>query len=508
MNAINIYELGAGPAGGPGVDIAASEPRTAAGGPRAGAKGSVLIVAMLLSVLIALALTSYINLALNSAKLADRSFYQNAAINLAEVGIEEAVFSYNLLDDVPLASPENAWEPYGWTLGADTAWRTLSGFDSGPGVTGEIKVFCTYFNPTLTQQAVVVAKSTLTLPSGPPLSKYVEVTLRRRALFPRGMVVRETIQADGGKLSLDSWDSMDDGDPSTPIIPYSTDPAIRRANATLATLSSAAGAIDIGNGNVFGYISTATGGTVDYGPTAVLSGDFAGTTVEIDRISHDFDVTAFPPVSVPPRTADWIDLPSSIGGTFTLPRAGDSPAGDGTYYYNFPIGTNVSSNNGTLRVTARVVLVLANHAGATAVNMGGSSLMELMAGGSLRVYSNGNITIGGGGLLNHNPEPSSCMLYGTHSTPGGQAITLHGNAATSLALFAPNANITISGGGSGGDFFGAIVGNRVRMTGTARFHYDEALARLVHTGNPYGIAKWRELQSAEERAAVAASLAF
>jgi hypothetical protein len=115
------------------------------------------------------------------------------------------------------------------------------------------------------------------------------------------------------------------------------------------------------------------------------------------------------------------------------------------------------------------------------------------------VYTNGNVSLtGGGGLSNANAYPSSCVFFGTNTSAGGQSITLKGNGHTSTALYAPKARITMSGGGTGGDFYGAMVGDTVRMSGTARFHYDEALARM-YTGKPFGVATWRELQSSDER---------
>src|SRR5437870_3803842 len=81
-----------------------SAPPPAAGVPARRAhpasRGSVLITALILAAIIAISLTSYIKLALNSLTLADRSFYQNAAVNLTEVGIEEAMYCYNQLDNV------------------------------------------------------------------------------------------------------------------------------------------------------------------------------------------------------------------------------------------------------------------------------------------------------------------------------------------------------------------------------------------------------------------------
>src|ERR1051325_9215641 len=143
-------------------------------------KGSVLLAAAIMSFCIAIALTSYLKVAVNSVITADRSYYQNAAMNLAEVGVEEAIYSYNKLNDV--ASAANAWTPFGWTVAADnSAARTLTGFTPGPGITATIKIYCSIYNPTITQRPKIVSMATVTFPNGPTLSKYVEVTLRRRS---------------------------------------------------------------------------------------------------------------------------------------------------------------------------------------------------------------------------------------------------------------------------------------------------------------------------------------
>ena len=65
---------------------------TARGRPAASARGTVLIVALLLMAVIALGITSYLNLSLGSARLAHRGFQQTAAFNLAEAGGEEALW--------------------------------------------------------------------------------------------------------------------------------------------------------------------------------------------------------------------------------------------------------------------------------------------------------------------------------------------------------------------------------------------------------------------------------
>lgn len=467
-------------------------------------RGSLLIAAMLVSALIAISLGSYIKLATNSMSLANRSFYQNAAVNLAEVGIEEAIFSFNRLAVVPVASPGDAWTPYGWTIqGDNSAVRTISGFTIGPGVTGVVTIYCSRHNPDRYDRPVVVSRATLSFPNSPPTSKFIEVTVRKRSLFPKGMLVRDSIDANGGNLFLDSWDSDPDHDSSTPLVPYST--GIRTPHATLATLNPANYKINLGNGAVYGYISTG-GGAVSSGPSAILTGNFSSTEFDSDRISTDFQAV-FPTIDLP-APSPVNSITASLGAT-ALPRGGDLAAADGVYYYTFVSGTSVSSNNGTFTIADNVVLIMIAHAGVAAIDLGGSSSATITSSGSLKVYTNGDVTINGnGGFTNANGKPGSCIFYGTNSgTPGSQSITLTGNGQISASIFAPNANVTMKGGGSTGQIYGAIVANKVRMNGSTEFHYDEALGDL-YPGNPYGIEKWRELQSASERTVYATRLSF
>src|ERR1051326_809935 len=83
-------------------------------------RGSVLIVALLLAAIIGISLVSYLKLANGSLKQANRSFYANSGMNVAEVGLEQAIACFNQLDNTTVAS---AWS--GWTLNS-TAYSSSS----------------------------------------------------------------------------------------------------------------------------------------------------------------------------------------------------------------------------------------------------------------------------------------------------------------------------------------------------------------------------------------------
>jgi hypothetical protein len=98
------------------------------------------------------------------------------------------------------------------------------------------------------------------------------------------------------------------------------------------------------------------------------------------------------------------------------------------------------------------------------------------------------------------------LIYGTRDTVG-QTITVSGNGQLRAAVYAPNATVTANGGGSSGQIQGSIVAYRIDMGGGPDFHYDQALGNL-NAGAGVGVSQWKELQSAAERAAYAANLAF
>ena len=53
----------------------------------------------------------------------------------------------------------------------------------------------------------------------------------------------------------------------------------------------------------------------------------------------------------------------------------------------------------------------------------------------------------------------------------------------------------------------SVVAEDITLTGNANFHYDESLGNLG-TGNPFRVAKWKELTTATERSAVSSKVSF
>lgn len=462
-------------------------------------RGSVLITCLLFCTIIAIALTGYLRVARNSYTLADRAFVNTTALTLAEQGLEEGLESYNQLDNA--ATPAAAWA--GWTLTGTVATRKYPSLALDNGATGTLQIYVTDYNPPAGSGPKLVAKATILPASGLGLSRMVEITLKRRAIFAAGLIAKNTITFSTNTV-VSSWNSDPDNNPATAPIGYTA--AVMTANCFVGTISATSGAISTGSADIFGRIGTG-GGTVTHAAGAVLASTPTGTGWDTGLVNNGFTSNLDTPVA-PTLPALVNSITSSISAATALPRVGDVAAADGKYHYNFASGASVSmSGNNQLTVSGKVVLYLQNHAVTTAVAISGNAKIQITTTGNLTIYTDGNIAGGSNGMANANPNATSCLIYGTN-TGSGQTIALSGNATTVAAINAPNADFSISGNG---EVWGSVVARNISLTGNAGFRYDEALlnySNTTGTGNPWGIAKWRELTLSAERTAYAASFNF
>jgi Tfp pilus assembly protein PilX len=437
-------------------------------------RGAVLIVTLLIMAVLALALTRYVSLNLNSARLAQRGFQQAAAFNLAEAGAEEALWSFNQAN----TGAGHAWSD--WTLASGTAKRRFTGFNLGS-ATGSVKVHVNNYAPAGNARPSVVALSTVEAAGGAAVSKMVEVTLRRRSRFSAGLMAKDTVTFAGNNVSVDSWNSDPDNDPATAPVAYGD--TTRNDRGSVASVAVETRKVLINQADVYGYVYTG-GAAPEVGENGSITGRDTPEDVRIDpaRVATDFSASF--PVVTAPADGIWLPwLPPSLG-----------LAGRATQW-RCP---NISlSGKQTLTIYGDVTLVLTGGPGTRTIDVTGQASLIIMPHSSLTIYSEGDLLIAGNGLANLNLRPSTCLIYGTHARAGGQRLQIAGNGALKAALYAPNADITINGNG---DIFGAVVGHTITLTGNAAFHYDESLENL-DTGMPFGVDQWREITSGEARAA-------
>jgi hypothetical protein len=479
------------------------------------ARGSVLIVALILAAIIAISLTSFLKLALNASKLSNRSFYSDGAQNLVDTGIEQSLWSLNnsTWTSANFAARSGYTNQYQGTFPSSSTYYSFSA-----GVKGQVKVWVD--NSTSTPHAV--AKATVTLNDGSTFVKMAEAYMRKRSYFSNGLVARDTLNF-VGNVAIDSWVSNSDTTSTGDDVAYSAGIARDHGQiASLRTTVDSTPSISIGNADVYGYAAISTNDISDLsvGATGRLGAFGTGNhVIDTTRVTYDF-TTNFPDVSAPTTTSlDHSYNIGTINGSKTLPVAGDLPnTADGKYYYTVPSIGIAGGDTITITRGKNVVLTVSGDVSAT-----GNSEIDIqpaavvsgtpVAAASLTMYAGGNVTMTGNGVVNGSSStPNSTtafQLYGTRSAAdtaisGMQSFTIKGNGYLAGIVYAPNANVTVTGNG---DTYGAVVANRVFMNGNGNFHYDESLAN-IQSSNIWSVVKWRELNSPTDRSAYSSQLSF
>jgi hypothetical protein len=490
--------------------------------PQQSRRGSLLIVAMMLCAIIGISLGSYLHLSRTTLNISNRALYHNAAMNLAEQGIEEAMFSVNQFID----NSTYAWP--GWTLSGPNAYREWTGIGLSQNATAAFRVYV--YNYLGVAAPKVVSRARVTLGNGgAPIEKYVEVTLLQTSKFANGLVAKNSIMFNGNNASVDSWNSEENpnGTPRTPPVTYSS--TYRNDNGSVGSISIATDAVVVQNADVWGYVSNNSGSTLHppeefVGNNGSILGDDSptGTKVDPNRTSTTFSAT-LDPADLPPETA-IVHLGVISGGDpstegFILPRSGDTvPNGAaGTDYEGYYIydATRIDLNNTKMSIKGKVVLRLDDTASSFTI-VGGDGELNIQSAAYFSIYTPGNVSIAGKGVSNgvdgadagtsvdqvsELGQPKQFQLWGT-KTSGTQTMAFAGSGLFSGVLYAPNASVSIVGNGA---VCGSVVAGDIVLAGNAQFHYDESLAKLG-ADNPYRISKWKELTSATDRNAYASIL--
>ncbi|MEX2380991.1 MAG: hypothetical protein WD490_01280 [Opitutales bacterium] len=496
--------------------------------PFAQKKGGILLIAIIFSTISLLTIGSFITLTNHELRLSNNQFYTNQSLNLAEAGLDEAMHLLNAKNDT------------GWTeAGAD---MTLSVPDIaiGRGATGRFDVLVEDWEG----EPVVTSEGSVTAGSGLTTTKQVRMTLRRRSYFANGLTARCKIIFKGGNSIVQSFRSSD-GNPG--------DLSIRRDRASVATVSVEPDIISLGNGHVWGYVFTG-GQPPRMGPGGTVQGeDSEEYPIDWNRIGMDFTST-FPRALDPPgQTAEedkpkvhlteleaWIDEKKAEEklpfwrdpddyiepGNYAIASAYDP---DNPAYHEVYLGTISSSTiigvpagsapedsdpptlsplvvyadsinltGGDLTIVGPVILVVSGDikfSGGARLVIGFNRMNT--EGASLLLYASSDVTVSGsGGMVNRTEIPNNLAIFGMGAEAAdcsfSQEFGLGGNAKWSALVYAPNADITMNGGGSDGIMSGAVVGVNITITGGSNFWYDEDVEAFLN-GFGFGMESWEEV---------------
>jgi hypothetical protein len=472
----------------------------------------------MLATAIALTLGSFLSLANQSSRLSYRTFYAGAAMNAAETGLEEAMWSINKR----VAGDTDVWAANGWTVTSGGAARRTFTLDpvSG-GATVEVKVHVSRAN-LVGNNPFVLARSIITPPRGAPIERWVNITLSKRSRFAVGLVAKDSIRFNGNNASVDSYDSR--------LGAYTPGSFANRFDRGTAGSSSVqVNTLNLGNADIWGsaIVGTADTSGLSVGPNGTVGphGTGQGTvvpenvqtnfTANFDDVAHPASYTGAGSYSI-----------ATISGATTLPRASDTPAADGKYYYNIS-SIDLGGNAGNvLNINGPVVVRMTPTTG-TAVDIGGQASIAIQNSytqnivtllppfvttatvtPSLEIFTQADVSIAGRGVA-YAGKPENFKLWGTRpqSNAAAQNLSINGNGVLSAVVYAPNANISMHGGGNSGNVFGSMIGKTITVTGNSAFHYDEALADMDGDG-ALGMDEWNEYVSYADRATYASLMNF
>ena len=403
-------------------------------------QASVLVVGLVITAVLITTLLSYLVMVHRQNVSVARSQAWNASLALAEAGVEEALAKLNS------TFRTNLLEGDGWSLNGNfyqpNSNRMLFG--------GYYAVEYTAAPPP-----IIYSTGYATIPSlEVTVRRAVEVKTTNTALFFVGIVAKSNITLNGGQMVSNSYNS---GDPSHSNTNGQYDPNEPLSGGDVAS------AYGIVNGNRDIY------GTLYLGPTAT----FAGAGQITGGIVNDFNME-FPNVSKPYNGG------SALGGTTQIGTGKNRITYDNTMTagYNYYVNGNY---NGSIYIEgSNTVLYITGSAN--------FQQLTLAPGASTSIYVGGANT--SFGTVNNTGTARQLQYYGL---PGNTSITMGGNDSFVGTIYAPNASVKLSGGGSNpADVQGAIIANHITSGGHFSIHFDESLKTNGPPGG-YAAKSWKEI---------------
>lgn len=407
-------------------------------------QGSVLMTTLMTTGVIGFMLASYLALVSTQNATVMRSLTWNKAIPVSEAGIEEALTQINFNGTNRVAN--NGWTAVNGSYHMKA--RLLSSDYSY--VTGIY----------LTEPPIIVSEGNVRLPASTnTVHRTVRVNTRLVSLFAKGMVAREKIDLKGNDITADSFDSSDPNYSTNGLYIVSK----RKDNGTIAINSTATNAFNVGNADIRGKIATGPGGVPSFGPNSVVGNNawHAGGNkgLQPGAFSDDMNVSFYkidaPFASALPPSSGTVD---GTNYTYIL--------GSGNYMISSP-----KKLTGKVLITGKARLLVTSD-----VFFSGPDYMYIQPGASLELYvSAPSASIGGLGIQNATGLAQNFVYYGL---PSNTSLTFSGNAAFTGAIYAPDADFTLGGGGQNVvDFVGACVTKTITMNGKFNFHFDENIER-------------------------------
>lgn len=448
-----------------------------------GERGSALLAAMCFTIVLALALASYQAVCYYTLKMGSRSVQTSRSRELAEAGLEEALWALN-------QGATYDWSSSGWTIANGIATKTIhSGFSFEGHTAGTITLTVSNYDGahTATDPRTISAKGGVVTADGTAFSRTLTASIQAgaKAYAP---LLANAIAATGansgggianltsGGLIVDSYDSS--------AGTYNATLADGTKNAGYSAIVVGANSVTLANGTqVKGYVATSSSDTgavaLTVGNTATLTSPTTASGVKIDSTRES---------TSPYQNNFDVPTPSGAGASLTEPSGTvhlGTAGGSVTTYYATLGGTSGWAGwyylaLGTLQIDGPVILVVP---GSLYIN--GSGSIVIKSGGSLQILVSGSTYVYYNGIDNQTMLPKNLAIIGT-GTYTGNVVQIWTSTKFYGSVYAPKADITLYGASGTSEFFGSVVGNNVTVypyNSTALpIHYDVDLRNTVLSG--------------------------
>jgi hypothetical protein len=465
-----------------------------------GERGAAMLAALCLAMVFAIALSSYIALCYVSLSTSTRNVVNEHSLELAEAGIEQALYYNNnglsgwnvstAAGITTVASPQ-------LTMTASGLQATSGGptpLNYGNGATGTVNVTYTYTagQPVAIQSITSTAQMTLptgtvTAGTGPTISRTLTYSAPNSTTAAAPLFVN-AVAATSGVLSFKSGGTLDsyNSNPSAGVYQaYSS--GIAGCSAVVLSGDTTTGSATVRlmdadvNGYAVGYdyTSPSTSNWLSYGSTGKLVGPNPSPSTFIDSSRILTSPVPYQPIYPENLPNGLPNLPAvnTTGGNNVLNTTSiiGNPVSTTPLVYNAS-GINVGTGV-TVSVVGPVVLIVNGPGWGNAVDISGTGQIALTTtNAALTIFGNGgNVIIGGNGITNTSTNPLPKRVAVLSTTSSGYSVTISQSASVNFygVVYFPYQAITVS---TNVPIFGSIVGSAVSFTGTApAVHYDNAL---------------------------------
>ncbi len=288
-------------------------------------------------------------------------------------------------------------------------------------------------------------------------------------LYARAVTTRNAIDLSGSAYA-DSFDSSDPAKSTSSLY----DPSKRQSKGSIG--SNSAGGTSNAHGSVVQGDASSNGGAIlnTGGVTGEIYNNFEARLPDI--AAPGWTVFNFTPTSVTNPLAPT----TLVGGTVGAPqlyRLSDLTVSDCSYPLILAPHTAGQQSYMKIWITGRTTL-------------SGTGCIHVQPGVHVQIIAEDDISIGGGGILNHTTRAANLEILGVTPASGSRNATFTGSADFIGILNAPAFDMIHSGTGK---FIGVAIGRSATLSSSGGIHYDEDLINFTYAGPAeYQYASWIE----------------